>query len=81
MNWTLALLCTRLKSFHWENQGTLIEGDGEVQLTSSLRELVFVKKKMIFAISKAPDPNKLVKEVNCTKSSPSVRVPWIITIA
>jgi hypothetical protein len=52
--------------------GTLTEGQGSVQLTSSLRQLVLFKKLNKFSIFKAAH-----LKVNCTEPSPSVRTPWL----
>jgi hypothetical protein len=55
-------------------QGTLTEGkDSVVQLTSSLRKSVFVKKheKKLICTSK-------YKEVNSNYPSPSVRIPCVL---
>ncbi len=38
-------------------QGTLTEEEGSVQLTSSLRKVVLLKRKNIVSVSKAADPN------------------------
>jgi hypothetical protein len=38
-----------------DKQGTLTEGEGSVQLTSSLRSLVLEKSKLMVTISKAAD--------------------------
>jgi len=51
------------------NQGTPTEGEGSVQLTSSLGYIALQKDQMMFALSRT-------KEVNCTEISPSIRVPW-----
>ncbi len=46
--------------FHRLKQGTLIEGEGSVPLTSSLRQLVFQKSKQC-SLSKVADLNQLVQ--------------------
>jgi hypothetical protein len=51
------------------NQGTLTEGEGSEQLTSSFGYIALQKDQMMFALSRT-------KEVNCTEISPSIRVPW-----
>jgi hypothetical protein len=56
------------------SQGTLSEREGSVQLTSSLRLLVFVRK-MYLSVLKGADLNYLVKEVNCTDPSRLARTP------
>jgi len=52
--------------------GTLSDGEGSVQLVSSLRLRLFCKKgKYSFSTKRALQD----KEANCTKLSPSVRLP------
>jgi hypothetical protein len=61
-------------------QGSLTEGEGSVQLTSlyQFRSAAFhIENINIYLYYKTRCLNE---EVNCTESSPSVRLPWIITI-
>jgi hypothetical protein len=55
-----------------DNKGLLTEGEGSVFVPTSSNQLLFKMKLHISFFYKATYP---VEEVNCTDSSPSVRVP------
>ncbi len=54
-------------------QGTLTEGEGSVRFL--IKVACFVKKSIIFSLSKTANLN--YKEVNCSEPYPSVRVSYL----
>jgi hypothetical protein len=57
------------------DQGILTESGRLNTVDLLIKVACFVKKRIMFALTKATNQNKLDKEVNCTEASRPVRLP------